>query len=91
MSSSFSIENSLKQEDILSPLLLNFALEYAIRKVKETNLILDMNGPLQVLTFVDDLNLIGNDIRTTERNIDMLLSAFKDVGLVVNHLKLSMY
>jgi hypothetical protein len=29
----FPIQNGLKQRDALSPLLLNFALEYAIRKV----------------------------------------------------------
>ena len=33
LSSSFPIKNGLKQRDALSPLLLNFALEYAIRKV----------------------------------------------------------
>jgi hypothetical protein len=35
LSDNFPIKNGLKQGDALSPLLLNFALEYAIRKVRE--------------------------------------------------------
>jgi hypothetical protein len=33
LSDMFPIDNDLKQGDALPPLLLNFALEYAIRKV----------------------------------------------------------
>ena len=51
----------------LSPLLFNFALEYAIRKVQETNLGLDMNGTHQLLAYADDVNLIGDHIRTIEK------------------------
>jgi hypothetical protein len=32
LSDKFPIQNGLKQEDALSPLLFNFALEYTIRK-----------------------------------------------------------
>jgi hypothetical protein len=35
LSDSFPIQNGLKQGDALSPLLFNFALEYAIRKGQE--------------------------------------------------------
>jgi hypothetical protein len=36
------------------------------------------------LTYADDVNLIGDDIRTIERNADVLLNACKDIGLAVN-------
>jgi hypothetical protein len=35
LSDEFPIQNGLKQADSLSPLLFNFSLEYAIRKVQE--------------------------------------------------------
>ena len=43
-----------------------------------------MNGTHQVLAYVNDVNLIGDDIRTIERNADVLLSVCKDIGLAVN-------
>ena len=56
LSSSLPIENSLKQGDALLPLLLNFSLEYAIRKEQETILGLDMNGTHQVLAYAENVN-----------------------------------
>ena len=70
LSSSFFIENCLKQGDALSPLLFNFSVEYAIRKVVETSLSLDMNGTHEVLAYADNVNLIGDDIRSIEININ---------------------
>ena len=81
MSSSFPAENSLEQEDVLSPLLFNFTLQYAIRNVQETNLGLDMKGTHQVLAYVDDVNLINDVKRTIERKTDVLLNACEDIGL----------
>jgi hypothetical protein len=62
----------------------NFALEYAIRKVQGTNLGLEMNGTHQVLAYADDVNLLGDDIKTIERNENMLSNTCRDIGLVVN-------
>ena len=59
----------------LSPLLFNFSLEYAVREVQETRLGLDMNDTHQEIVYADDKNLIGDDIRTIERNADVLLNA----------------
>ena len=48
------------------------------------NLGLDMNGTHQVFTYADDVNWRGDDIRTIERNADVLLNPCKDIGLGVN-------
>ena len=45
-----------------------FSLDYDIRKLQETDLGLDMNGTHHVLAYVDDANLIEDDIRTIEKN-----------------------
>ena len=40
-----------------------------------------MNGTNQVLAYANDVNLIGDDIRTIEINADVLLNVCKDTGL----------
>jgi retron-type reverse transcriptase len=68
LSDSFPIQNGLKQGDALSPLLFNFALEYAIRKVQENQVKLKLNGTHQLLAYADDVNVLGDDIDTVNRN-----------------------
>jgi hypothetical protein len=62
----FPIQNGLKQGDALSPLIFNFALEYAIRKGQENQVGLRLNERYQLLAYADDVNLLG-DIKKTQK------------------------
>ena len=52
----FTIKNDLQEGHGSLSLLFNFALEYAIRKVKSNHKLLKFNGTHQVI-YADDVNL----------------------------------
>ena len=84
LSDMFPIRNGLKQGDALSPLLFNFALEYAIRRVQVNQEGLKLNGTHQLLAYADYVNIMGGSVHTVEENAEALVVTTKETGLEVN-------
>jgi hypothetical protein len=84
LSDNFPIHNGLKRGDALTPLLFNFALEYAIRNVQEYQVSLKLNGTHQLLVYADDVHLVGDNIDTLKKIEQTLIDASMEVGLEVN-------
>jgi hypothetical protein len=71
LSESFPIQSGLKQGDASLPLLFNLALEYAINKVQEIQVRVELNGIYQLLAYVD-VNQLGDNIATVKRKTETL-------------------
>jgi len=80
----FPIRNGLKKGDALSPLLFNFVLDYAIRRVQVNQEGLKLNGKHQLLAYADNNNILGGSVDTVKKNAEALVAATKEIGLEVN-------
>jgi hypothetical protein len=81
VSDRFPTRNGLKQGDALSPLLFNFALEWAIRRFQVDQNGLKLNGTHQLLAYADDVNVLGRSIRAVNENAEVLVVAAKEIKI----------
>jgi hypothetical protein len=65
-------------------LLLNFPLEYAIRRVQVSHNDLNLDGTHQLLVYADDANILEGSVHTIKKNIQALAVACEKTGLEVN-------
>jgi len=84
LSDMLPIRNGLKQGDALSPLLFNFDLEFAIRRVQIIQDGLTLNGTHQRLVFADDVNILDGSVHTVKEHAETLLVANKEIGIEIN-------
>ena len=75
VSDKFPIRNGLKQGDALTPMLFNFALEYAIRRVQVNQDGLKLNGTHHLLAYADFVNTLGGSIHNLKKNAEALVAA----------------
>ena len=80
----FPLKNGLKQGDALSPLLLNFSLQCAIRRVQVNQDGLKLNDTYQLLVYTYDVNIFGGGVRIIKKIIEPLVIASKEIWLEVN-------
>jgi hypothetical protein len=76
--------DGFEKGDALSPLLFNFALEWAIRRVQVNQDGLKLSGTHQLLAYADGVNILGGSICSVKENAEALVVAAKEIGLEVN-------
>jgi len=79
LSDMFPARNDWKQGDGLTPLLFNFALENAIRRVQVIQEGLKLNGTHQLMVYAEDVNILGGSVPTIVKNTDALVVASKEI------------
>jgi sorting nexin-29 len=77
------IRNGLKQGDALTPLLFNFALQYANKRVQINQDGLKLNCTHRLLVCADEVNILGESVHITDKNTALVVTT-KETDLQVN-------
>jgi hypothetical protein len=72
------IKNGLEQRVALSPLLFNFALEYAIMMVQVNQNGMKLNGTHQLRLYAGDINILGESVQTVKKKHTSFSSCFEE-------------
>jgi hypothetical protein len=80
----FSIRNGFEKGSAVPPLLFNFALEHAIRRVQVNQDGSKLNGTHHLLVDAYDVSILGGSVYTIKENPGVLVVGCKEIGLKVN-------
>jgi hypothetical protein len=69
---------------INEPLIFNFTLNYAIKKVQENEDGLELNGTHQLLVYADDVNLLSDSVNILKEYTETPLEASSDISIEIN-------
>ena len=71
-------------QDALSPMVFNVALQYANRRVEVNQDGLKLNGTHQLLAYADDVNILEGSIHILKENAEAVVAAIRETGLDVS-------
>jgi hypothetical protein len=69
---------------IYSPLIFNFALEYAIHNVQANQEVLKLNGAHQLQVYSADVNILSGSVHNAKKRTEALVVTSTEIGLEVN-------
>ena len=84
MSDIFPTRNGLNKGIALSPLLFNFALGSATRRVQVNQDGLKLNYTHQLVVYIDGVKIFGGTVHTVKEKAEALVVASKEIRPEVN-------